>query len=67
MFDEFGAIKHHHAKPLGDWARQVQRLEYLVARGQWDTKGRIGFSTGESPGQRYAAFHAAGPTWAEEW
>jgi hypothetical protein len=67
VFDEFGAIKHHHAKPLADWGRQVDRLEYLVARGQWDTKGRIGFSTGDSPGQRFAALHSSGGRWEEEW
>jgi hypothetical protein len=67
VFDEFGAIKYHHVKPLTDWGRQMRRLQYLVTSGQWDTKGRIGFSTGDSPGQKYAAFHTSGEHSDEEW
>jgi hypothetical protein len=67
VFDEFGALKYHHAKPLGDWVRQVARLRYLVDQGLWDSKGRIGFTSGTSLGQRFAAFHAAGSNADEEW
>lgn len=67
IFDEFGSLKYHHAKPLTDWARQADRLRYLVDRGLWDTKGRMGFSYGASLGQRFAAFHSSGENSAEEW
>ena len=67
VFDEFGALKYHNGKPLNDWERQIRRLQSLVDRGEWDTKGRIGFSTGASPGQTYAAFHTSGEHSDEEW
>jgi hypothetical protein len=67
VFDEFGALKYHHAKPLADWPRQIARLRYLVDQGLWDTKRRMGFSYGTSLGQRFAAFHAAGAHADEEW
>ena len=67
VFDEFGALKYHHAKPLTDWARQADRLTYLIDQGQWDQKGRIGFSYGTSLGQRFAAFHSDGQRAGEDW
>jgi hypothetical protein len=67
VFDEFGALKYHHAKPLTDWARQAGRLKYLVDEGLWDQKGRIGFSYGTSLGQRFAAFHSDGQRASEDW
>ncbi len=66
VFDEFGGAKYHAAKPLKDWARQQARLEYLVSRGLWDTKGRLGFSLGIPAGQQFALYHApssAGEDW----
>ena len=67
VFDEFGALKYHHVKPLTDWPRQADRLKYLIDRGLWDTRGRIGFTTGASLGQRFAAFHQPGGNPDEEW
>ena len=67
IFDEFGAVKYQRFKRLDDWARQGRRLQYLVERGLWDTKGRLGFSLGTPLGQRFALFHTAGSTIGEEW
>ncbi|MBA2717937.1 MAG: hypothetical protein H0U52_01665 [Chloroflexi bacterium] len=67
IFDEFGALKYQHAKPLADWRRQAARLAYLVDRGWWDTKGRIGFSYGDSLGERFVALHASGDNPDETW
>jgi hypothetical protein len=67
IFDEFGALKYHQAKWLGDWTRQQRRLEYLVRHGLWDTKGRLGFSFGAPLGQRFAQFHGPVETLGEEW
>jgi hypothetical protein len=67
IFDEFGALKYQHAKPLADWRRQAARLAYLVDRGWWDTKGRIGFSYGDSLGERFAALHTSGDDPNETW
>jgi hypothetical protein len=66
VFDEFGGAKYHAAKPLKDWGRQQARLEYLVSRGLWDTKGRLGFSLGIPAGQQFALYHvpsAGGESW----
>jgi hypothetical protein len=67
IFDEFGALKYQHSKPLADWKRQAARLSYLVDRGWWDTKGRIGFSYGDSLGERFVALHASGDDPNETW
>ncbi len=67
IFDEFGAVKYQRFKRLDDWTRQGRRLQYLVERGLWDTKGRLGFSLGTPLGQRFALFHTAGSTIGEEW
>jgi hypothetical protein len=66
VFDEFGGAKYHAAKPLKDWARQQARLEYLVSRGLWDTKGRLGFSLGIPAGQQFALYHVP-TTGGEDW
>jgi hypothetical protein len=67
IFDEFGALKYQHAKPLADWKRQAARLAYLVDRGWWDTKGRIGFAYGDSLGERFIALHTSGDDPNETW
>jgi hypothetical protein len=67
IFDEFGALKYQHAKPLADWKRQASRLAYLVDRGWWDTKRRLGFSYGDSLGERFIALHASGDDPNETW
>lgn len=66
VFDEFGGAKYHAAKPLKDWGRQQRRLEYLVERGLWDTKGRLGFSLGVPSGQQFALYHGA-TAGGEDW
>ena len=58
--------KYHSSKPLKDWDRQQRGLEYLVARGLWDTRGRLGFSLGIPLGQQFALYHtptANGEDW----
>lgn len=69
IFDEFGGLKFHLHKPITDWNRQQRRLEFLVRQGMWDTKGRIGFSTGTSSGQQFADFHRHQPAsnLTEQW
>ena len=67
IFDEFGAVKYQRFKRLEDWPRQQRRLEYLIERGQWDTKGRLGFALGVPLGQRFAEIHRAAPNLKEEW
>ena len=66
VFDEFGGAKYHAAKPLKDWGRQQRRLQYLVDRGLWDTKGRLGFSLGVPSGQQFALYHGA-TAGGEDW
>ena len=67
VFDEFGGLKYHQFKRLDDWARQHRRLEFLVRRGLWDSKGRIGFALGVPLGQRFAIAHSPTTTRGEEW
>jgi len=67
IFDEFGGLKFHMHKPISDWDRQRRRLEYLVRQGMWDTRGRLGFSTGASLGQRFAEFHQPVSNLQEQW
>ncbi|HCU49472.1 MAG TPA: hypothetical protein DGG94_06675 [Micromonosporaceae bacterium] len=67
IFDQFGVVKHHHAKPLADWDRQSRRLEYLVSQGQSDTRGAIGSSLGVPAGQRFAQIHQSDENSSEEW
>jgi hypothetical protein len=67
IFDEFGGVKYHQTKELADWGRQQRRLDYLVRRGLWDTKGRLGFSFGTPLGQRFAQFHVPVETVGEQW
>jgi hypothetical protein len=67
VFDEFGGLKYHQEKRLDDWDRQQRRLEYLARQGMWDTRGRLGFSTGMPLGQRFAVAHTASARVSEEW
>jgi hypothetical protein len=57
IFDQWGGLKYHQTKPLGDWDRQQKRLDYLVRQGLFDRKGQLGFSFGAPLGQRFAQFH----------
>ncbi|NNE12866.1 MAG: hypothetical protein HKN41_11560 [Ilumatobacter sp.] len=57
VFDQFGRFRLHQRKPLGDIDRQNRRLEYLVTSRLYDSRGRVGFSLGESAGQEFAALH----------
>ncbi len=66
VFDQFGRAKYHIRKPLADWRRQTERLDYLARTGEFDSGRRVGFSTGAPRGQRFAALHE--PTYAgEDW
>ena len=67
VFDEFGGLKYHQFKRLDEWERQQRRLEFLVRRGLWDSKGRIGFGLGVPLGQRFAIAHSPTTTQGEVW
>ena len=67
IFDQFGMAKFHQRKPLDDWERQTRRLDYLVRHGFFDTRGRLGFSTGEPLGMRFAEFHQPNTRAGEDW
>lgn len=66
IFDQFGGVKYVQTKPLADGKRQSRRLRYLVRRGLWDRRKRLGFSFGTPLGQRFAQFHRSESTSAEE-
>lgn len=66
VFDQFGRAKYHIRKPLDDWRRQIERLDYLARIGVFDANRRVGFPSGAPRGQRIAALHE--PTYAgEDW
>jgi hypothetical protein len=67
IFDQFGAVKHHVAKPLHDWDRQARRLEFLVAQEYRDTHGNVGASFGSRAGQRFARLHRPAGRAGQEW
>lgn len=67
VFDQFGRAKYHISKPLADWRRQLGRLDYLARIGAFDTRRRVGFSTGEAVGQRFAALHQPTSRTGEDW
>jgi hypothetical protein len=67
IFDQFGVVKHHHAKPLTDWARQSRRLEFLVGQEHRDTRGGVGASLGTPAGQRFALLHQPDVNSSEVW
>jgi len=67
IFDQFGRAKLHQHKDLDDWARQSERLSYLLGKGLFDSERRLGFSYGASAGMAIADLHApdvvAGQAW----
>lgn len=67
VFDQFGRVKLHQRKPLDDWARQSRRLDYLLRRDMFDTRGRLGFSLGTSAGMAFADLHVSDALAAEVW
>lgn len=67
VFDQFGRAKYHVRKPLADWRRQTRRLEFLARSGIFDTRLRVGFSTGAPAGQRFAALHQPSSRAGEDW
>jgi hypothetical protein len=67
IFDQFGRAKLHQRKPLNDWVRQSERLGYLVRKGLFDTRGRLGFSTGAAQGMAFADMHAPDYLAGEAW
>lgn len=67
IFDQFGRAKIHQRKDLNDWARQSERLAYLVRKGLFDSHGRLGFSTGTALGTAFADLHAPDSVAGEAW
>jgi hypothetical protein len=67
IFDQFGRLKYHIHKPLGDWGRQARRMDFLVRYGRSDQAGRFGFSLGMPAGQTFAALHQPGAIAGESW
>jgi len=67
IFDQFGMARLHQRKPLEDWDRQSRRLAYLVRRGYYDTRGRLGFSYGSGQGLRFADLHVRNRRAGEDW
>lgn len=67
IFDQFGRAKLHQRKDLNDWARQSERLSYLVRKGLYDSDRRLGFSTGSGTGSAFADLHAADSVAGEAW
>jgi hypothetical protein len=67
IFDQFGRAKLHQHKDLDDWARQSERLSYLLRKGLFDSHQRLGFSTGTSTGMAFADLHAPDSVAGEAW
>jgi len=67
IFDQFGKLKYHHAKPLFDWVRQSSRLRHLVDHRIRNTTGGYGFSSGTARGQRFADLHVPASRTGEDW
>ena len=67
IFDQFGKLKYHHAKPLHDWDRQSSRLQFLFDHRIRNTRGGYGFSFGTPRGQRFAELHVPMSRTGEEW
>jgi hypothetical protein len=67
IFDQFGRAKLHQRKNLDDWTRQSERLDYLLRKGLFDSRRRLGFSTGAATGMAFADLHTpdfiAGEAW----
>lgn len=47
IFDQFGRVRRHHAKPLRCGERQARRIDYLLRSEAEDTEARYGYA---SPG-----------------
>jgi hypothetical protein len=67
VFDQFGRLKYHIHKPLGDWGRQAARLDFLIRHSRSDQAGRFGFSLGLPAGQTFVALHESGVVAGESW
>jgi len=67
IFDQFGRAKLHQRKDLDDWARQSERLSYLLRKGLFDSDRRLGFSTGAAAGMAFADLHAPDAVAGEAW
>ena len=67
IFDQFGGVKYHQTKPLGEWKRQSRRLRYLVRNGMFDSSKKLGASLGTPLGQRFALYHQPDSTAGEGW
>jgi hypothetical protein len=67
IFDQFGRAKLHQRKPLNDWRRQSERLVYLLRKGLFDTRRRLGYSTGIALGMAFADLHAPDREAGEAW
>lgn len=67
IFDQFGKLKYHHAKPLLDWERQSRRLRHLVDRRIRNTSGSYGVSSGTRRGQQFADLHVPASRTGEDW
>ena len=67
VFDQFGRAKLHVYKPLGDWDRQVRRLEHLHRAGLYREGSAIGSTYGKARGQSFAELHNTDPGTGEAW
>lgn len=67
VFDQFARAKLHVNKPLGDWDRQVRRLQHLYQQGLFGTRAAIGASYGIPRGQAFAMLHESDGTASETW
>lgn len=67
VFDQFGHLRLHLHKDLGNWWRQARRLEYLESSGRRDHRQRLGFSDGSARGQVFAELHDTELTSGEAW
>ena len=67
IFDQFGRAKFHQRKALDDWKRQTRRLDHLVRKDMFDSRGRLGFSTGVATGMAFAELHTPDERAGEGW
>jgi hypothetical protein len=71
VFDQYGMPRHHVTKNIArsahDRIRQRTRLSYLADHNIFDTRHRLGFSTGESETARFNALHELESYPMERW
>ncbi len=71
VFDQYGVPRHHVTKSIlrtpDDQRRQQRRLAYLAATGVFDTKERLGFSTGRSDSASFRLLHDSELLSTERW